>query len=398
MASCQSGYGAVCKTVYTGSIPVDASNPPIGRVFSCRVPMRAAAEDEDMARRRKIAVVPGDGIGQEVIAEGVRLLEHLDRQHGLGLELMHKDWGADRWLKDGVGLPEGTLDELKTDYDAIYFGALGDPRIPDMAHGREILLGMRFGLDLYVNMRPTRVFDAALCPLKDKGPKDVDMVIFRENTEDLYVSVGGRFKKGTEDEVAIDESMNTYKGVERIVRFAFEYARSAGRKKVTMSDKSNAVRFGGGLWQDVFAKVGEAYPEIERDHLFVDVAAMKMVSEPERFDVVVTNNLFGDILSDIGAALVGSLGTAASANLHPGRIGLFEPVHGSAPDIAGQGKANPLAAFLTAAMLLEFLEAPEPARAIEAAVGAVMESKAVTSDLGGTLNTTEAAAAVLERL
>jgi 3-isopropylmalate dehydrogenase len=340
-----------------------------------------------MARRRRIAVVPGDGIGQEVIACGMALLQDLDARLSLGLQLDVKDWGADRWLKDKVGLPKGTLEELNADYDAIYFGALGDPRIPDMAHGREILLGMRFGLDLYANMRPIQCLHERLSPLKGKGPKEIDFVVFRENTEDLYVSNGGTFKEGTLDEVAQDISINTRKGVERILRHAFEYAKKTGRKKVTMSDKHNAVRFGGGLWKRTFALVAKDYPEIATDHLFVDVAAMEFVRKPERFDVVVTNNLFGDILTDLGAGLVGGLGLASSANVHPGRIGLFEPVHGSAPDIVGKCIANPLAAFLTAAMMLEFLDVPQAACAIEAAVKAVVNDGPHTPDLGGTAST-----------
>jgi len=351
-----------------------------------------------MTRRRRIAVVPGDGIGKEVIAEGVRVLRALDEKHGLGLELVEKDWGADKWIAEGVGLPDGALDDLKENYDAIFFGALGDPRIPDMAHGREILLGMRFGLDLYVNQRPCKVIVEDLCPLKNKGPDDVDFVIMRENTEDLYVSMGGRFKKGTPDEVAIDESMNTYKGVERIVRAAFEYAQKAGRKSVTLADKSNAVRFGGGLWQDVFKEVAADFPDVATQHRFVDVMAMELVSKPEAFDVVVANNLFGDILSDIGAGLVGSLGLAASANLHPGRIGLFEPVHGSAPDIVGQDKANPLATFLTASMMLEFLDAVDVAADLKKAVLDTVADGKVTPDLGGTLKTAEVTDGVLARL
>ena len=348
-----------------------------------------------MSRRRRIAVVPGDGIGQEVIPEGVRLLEQLNTSFGLGLELVDKDWGAERYLNTGRGMPEDALNDLRDNFDAVFFGALGDPRIPDMAHGREILLGMRQGLDLYANVRPIQVMDEKLCPLRDKGPNEVNFVVIRENTEDLYVSMGGRFKAGTTDEVAIDESMNTYKGVERVVRYAFDYAVTNGRKKVTLTDKSNAIRFGGGLWQRVFREVASAYPQIETDHLFVDVAAMEMVRAPERFDVVVANNLFGDILSDLGAGLVGSLGLAASANLCPGNIGLFEPVHGSAPDIAGQGKANPLATFLTAALMLRFLEAGDAASAVDAAVQRAVEQGKVTADLGGALSTTQVADAVL---
>lgn len=347
-------------------------------------------------RRRRIAVVPGDGIGKEVIPEGILLLQELNQRFDLGMEFDEKDWGADRWLAEKVGLPKGALDDLQANYDAIYFGALGDPRIPDMAHGREILLGMRFGLDLYVNMRPIRLLDPSMTPLKDKGIKDIDFVCFRENTEDLYVSMGGVFKQGTVDEVAIDESMNTRKGVERIVRYAFEYAQKHGRGKVTMSDKSNAVRFGGGLWQRVFKMVAAEYPAIKADHLFVDVMAMEFVRHPERFDVVVSNNLFGDILTDLGAGLVGGLGLASSANLHPGKIGLFEPVHGSAPDIAGQGKANPLAAFSTAALMLEFLEAPAVANLVDQAVRVALAQKQVTPDLGGHLDTKGVGAFVRE--
>jgi 3-isopropylmalate dehydrogenase len=347
---------------------------------------------------KKIAVVPGDGIGMEVIPEGVKLLSEINQKGNLGLEFAEKDWGAERWLKDGVGLPEGALDDLQENYSAIFFGALGDPRIPDMAHGREILLGMRQGLDLYANVRPTRVFDAALCPLKNKGPEEVDFVVIRENTEDLYVSMGGNFKKGTPDEVAIDESVNTRKGVERVIRYAFEYAKRNGRKKVTLTDKSNAVRFGGGLYQRVFEVVKADYPDLETDHVFVDVAAMIMVKNPELFDVIVGNNLFGDILSDLGAGLVGSLGLAASANLHPGKIGLFEPVHGSAPDIAGQGKANPMATFMTASLMLDELGFPEAAAKVEKAVMDCAKDGEVTPDLGGNLSTSEVGEKVRARL
>ena len=341
------------------------------------------------ARRRKIAVVPGDGIGPEVIAEGKKLLEDLDAACALGLVLIDKDWGAERYLSCGRGMPEDAIDELKRDYDAVLFGAVGDPRIPDTAHGREILLGMRFGLDLFANVRPIAVLEPGLCPLKDKRPGDIDFIVVRENTEDLYVSMGGRFREGTPDEVAVDESMNTYRGCARIIRYAFELARRGGRKKVTLCDKSNAVRYGGALWQRVFHEVAEAFPDIEPEHRFADVAAMELVTRPEHFDVIVANNLFGDILSDIGAGLLGSLGLAASANLHPGAIGLFEPVHGSAPDIAGQGIANPLATFLTVGLLLYELGCPDAAQAIQIAVAQTVAAGETTPDLNGTLSTSE---------
>ncbi|HEY1099223.1 MAG TPA: isocitrate/isopropylmalate family dehydrogenase, partial [Myxococcota bacterium] len=344
------------------------------------------------------AVVPGDGIGIEVIAEQRKLLALLDHKRGLGLELVEMDWGAERWLREKVGLPKGALDDLRDNYDAITFGALGDPRIPDMAHGREILLGMRQGLDLYANLRPIRCLDDSLSPLKGKGEKEIDFVCFRENTEDMYVSLGGVFKQGTDDEVAQDISINTRKGVERIIRHAFTYATQTGRKKVTMTDKHNAVRFGGGLWKRTFELVARDFPAIATEHVFVDVATMLFVQKPERFDVVVSNNLFGDILTDLGAALGGGLGLAASANIHPGRIGLFEPVHGSAPDIAGKGVANPLAAFLTASMMLEFLDAPAEARLVDDAVKACIKTGPKTPDMGGAAKTVDVTDFVLEHV
>ncbi len=353
----------------------------------------------------RIAVVPGDGIGKEVVAEGEKLLELVDAKLDLGLVLERKDWGAERWLKDKVGLPKGALDELRATTRAVYFGALGDPRVPDMAHGREILLGMRQGLDLYANFRPVKCPHERMSPLKGKGPKEIDMLVFRENTEDMYVSVGGTFKQDTADEVAQDVSVNTRKGVERILRYAFEVARSRPRhdgvKRVTMTDKHNAIRFGGGLWKRTFEAVKKDFPDVETDHLFVDVCAMEMVRKPERFHVVVANNLFGDILTDLGAALMGGLGLAASANVNPGKIGLFEPVHGSAPDIAGKGIANPLAAFSTAALLLDFV-APTKAggavKAIDAAVAACVADGPHTPDLGGDATTAAVTEFVLDRV
>jgi 3-isopropylmalate dehydrogenase len=350
------------------------------------------------ARRRRIAVVPGDGIGIEVLAAQKHVLALVDARRHLGLELVDKDWGADRWLKEKVGLPKGALDELREHYDAVTFGALGDPRIPDMAHGREILLGMRQGLDLYANMRPIRCLDDSLSPLKGKGEREIDFVCFRENTEDMYVSLGGVFKQGTADEVAQDISINTRKGVERVIRHAFEYARKTNRPRVTMCDKHNAIRFGGGLWMRTFEAVAKDYPTIVADHLFVDVAAMEFVRKPERFSVVVCNNLFGDILTDLGAALGGGLGLAASANIHPGRIGLFEPVHGSAPDIAGKGIANPLAAFLTASLMLDFLEAPAEAALLDDAVRACIKRGPKTPDMGGAATTAAVTDFVLAEL
>lgn len=349
-------------------------------------------------RRRHIVVVPGDGIGKEVVPAALRVLEMLNTRFDLGVRLTHKDWGADKWINEGVGLEPGAIAWMKDEADAVFLGALGDPRIPDMAHGREILLGMRFELDLYVNLRPTKLMMPALCPLKGKTADDIDIVIFRENTEGLYVGTGGRVRPGTPDEVAIDEMVQTRRGVERIIRAAFDYADKNGRQKVTMSDKSNAVRHTGALWKETFAAVAKDYPHIETDHRYVDVMAMQLVTSPEAFDVVVTGNLFGDVLSDIGAGLMGSLGMAASANLHPGQIGLFEPVHGSAPDIAGQGIANPLASIMTVGMMLTELGVPGIEALITAAVQDVLDAGETTPDLGGAGTTESVTSAVLTAL
>jgi len=257
---------------------------------------------------------------------------------------------------------------------------------------------MRFKLDLFINFRPVKLLDARLTPLKDRTEKDLDFVIFRENTEGVYVGMGGTFKQGTPDEVAVQEDMNTRKGVERIIRAAFDYARAHGHTRVTLSDKANAMEFAGGLWRRVFAEVAKEYPEIEREALYVDMLAMDLVRRPERYQVIVTGNLFGDILSDLGAALVGGLGLTASGNIHPGRVSLFEPVHGSAPDIAGQDRANPLAAILTTAMMLRHLGDDTSAARVEAAVQGAVAAGETTSDLGGTLGTVAAAEAVLRRL
>ena len=335
----------------------------------------------------KIAIIPGDGIGPEVINEGIKVLDVIKNKLILDIKLDLKNWGANEWLKTGIGLPENALVNLSENYNAIYVGAFGDPRIPDMIHGREILLGLRFGLDLYVNIRPISIFDPILCPLKND--KNINFIILRENTEDSYVSIGGNFKKYTDNEVAIDESIHTRNGVERIIRYAFEYAKNNKRKKITLTDKSNAIQFGGSLWQRIFKKVSIEYPNIDIEHLYIDVMAMELVRRPQEFDVIVTSNLFGDILSDLGAGLVGGLGLAASANINPGRIGLFEPVHGSAPHIAGQGKANPMAAILTLGMMLDYLGITKAKLAIDHAIECAFKERALTFDLGGTLSTSD---------
>lgn len=340
-------------------------------------------------RPQKIAVLPGDGIGVDVTAEATRVLLAARERWDLPLEPVELDWNADRYLETGESLPEGALEAFGTEYSAIFIGAYGDPRVPDMKHAADILLGIRFGLDLYINFRPIRLYDDRLCPLKNKTKDDVDFVVFRENTEGAYVGAGGQFKKGTADEIAVQESIDSRKGVERIVRAAFEYAERDGRTRVCMADKSNVMQHGGELWQRVFWAVAEEYPAIESSHLFVDALTMQMIRKPEIFDVIVTNNMFGDIVTDLGAALQGGLGVAASANLHPGQTSMFEPVHGSAPKYAGTGQANPMGAVLSASLMLGELGHDRAARAVEAAVERAIAEGSTTSDLGGGLSTGE---------
>jgi 3-isopropylmalate dehydrogenase len=347
---------------------------------------------------KKIAVVPGDGIGPEVIAAGMRILESVNDSCRLGLEFAHFGWNADEYLRTGISMPPGAMDDIRVNYDAVYLGAFGDPRVPDMKHAADILLGMRFQLDLYVNYRPVKLLDERLCPIKGKTEKDVDFVIFRENTEGAYVGMGGIFKKGTQDEIAVQEDVSTRRGVERIIRHAFEFAKATGRKSVCMSDKNNVMRFGGDLWMRTFEEVASEYPDIEHFHMFVDALTMQMVRMPEMFDVIVTNNMFGDIVTDLGAALQGGLGVAASGNIHPGRVSLFEPIHGSAPKYAGQDVANPIGAILTAAMMLEYLGFGDASKRIEDAVIASIQAGETTADLGGSLGTKAAGEAVLRRL
>jgi len=347
---------------------------------------------------KRIAVIPGDGIGPEVIAEAVQVLEHLRKTHECDLQLTHFDWGAEKFLTEGVSLPEGALEMLASEFDAILAGAFGDPRIPSNKVAEDVLLGMRRGLDLYINLRPVRLLDSRLTPLRERTVTEIDFVVFRENTEGAYCGAGGFLKKGTPDEIATQEELNTRKGVERIIVAAFDYARSHQRKRVTMADKSNVQRFGGDLWQRVFKGVAAAYPEIEANHQYVDAMSMFMVLDPAQYDVIVSNNLFGDILTDLGAAIAGGLGVAASGNLHPGRVSLFEPVHGSAPPLAGKNLANPIGAILTAAMMLEYVGEKSASDAVERAVRESVANFETTRDLGGSLSTIETGAAIRKRI
>lgn len=345
---------------------------------------------EQMSGAKRIAVVPGDGIGVEVVAEAVKVMKAVTRRTGRQLEFTDFDWGANRYLRDGTTLPADAVEMFQRDFDAILLGAMGDPRVPSNVHAADILLGLRFKLDLYVNIRPCYLLDARRTPLRDRTEKDVHFVVFRENTEGLYVGAGGNFKKGTPDEIALQEDVNTYKGVERILRYAFDYARDKGLKRVCMSDKSNALIFGHDLWQRLFKKMKAEYPEIEASHQYIDNLLMQMVRDPSQFDVIVTCNLFGDIASDLGAQLAGGLGLAPSANIHPGRVSLFEPVHGSAPTIAGKNIANPMGAVLASAMMLDYVGYGEEAEIVGRAVNAALREGAVTVELGGALGTREA--------
>lgn len=336
---------------------------------------------------KKIAVIGGDGIGPEVVAVGVRVLETLAEREGWDIALTHYDFGADRYLKDGTTFPEEAQAAIRDEHDAVLLGALGDPRVPDMSHARDILFGLRFGFDLYCNLRPVRCLHDRLMPLVGRRAADCDITVFRENTEGIYVGMGGHFKKGTPDEVAIQEDLNTRKGVERIIRAAFEWATENGKKKVHMADKHNAMKHAHELWLRVFHEVATEYPAIEAKHVFVDALCLFLIQDPSQFEVIVTCNLFGDIVTDLGAALQGGMGMAASANVHPGGLGMFEPVHGSAPPLTGKDVANPLATVLTVGMMLEHLGFAGAEKELEAVVREAIETKHCTTDVGGELGT-----------
>ncbi len=345
----------------------------------------------------RIALIPGDGIGPEVVRAADGVMRAAAEKHGLDLTLDDWDLGADRYLRDGTTLTPEDRDRLVGDYDAALLGALGDPRVPDNVHAHDILLGLRFFADLYINYRPCKLLVPALSPLRRPDPS-TDVVFFRENTEGLYAGLGGSFKTGTTDEVAIEESLNTYKGVERIVRAAFEHASATGRTSVTLVDKANVLAYEGGLWRRVFAEVGGEFPAIDRDAMYVDAMAMDLVRRPQRYEVVVTSNLFGDILSDLAAQVTGGLGLAPSGNINPGSWALFEPVHGSAPDIAGKGVANPVAAVACVSLVFEHLGMDEAAADVDDCIRASFEADVTTPDLGGTATTGEVGGWMAARL
>jgi 3-isopropylmalate dehydrogenase len=334
-----------------------------------------------------IAVLPGDGIGPEVIREALRTLEAVERAGLATVEIERFPNGADHYLATGETLSEDTFTRLRDDFDAILLGAVGDPRVPDGAHARDILLGLRFRLDLYINFRPARLRLPELSPLRSADDTPIDFVIFRENTEGLYTGAGRIEGEGSPEERAVSEAVATRAGVERIVRAAFEHARSSGRDLVTLGDKANAVPHMFGVWRRVFSEVAGQYPEIDSETRYVDALAMQLVREPGRFEVIVTSNLLGDILSDLAAELTGGMGLAPSANLNPGHHALYEPVHGSAPDLVGTGTANPMAAILSVALLLRNSGADRAADRVEAAVDAALRGGIRTRDVAGDRST-----------
>jgi 3-isopropylmalate dehydrogenase len=349
-----------------------------------------------MGRAFRVATIAGDGIGPEVIRAALPALERAAALDGATIAWEHLPLGATHYLETGETLPESTFEHLRDHVDAILLGALGDPRVPENEHARDILLGLRFRLDLYINFRPVRLYHPDLTPLRPDrrtGGPPVDFVIFRENTEGSYLAQGTSRNVGAPDEEQISHEIHTAPKVARILRAAFQWAAARGKTRVTMADKSNAIPVHR-LWQRLFRQIGDAFPGIEREHRYIDALAMEFVREPERFQVVVTNNLYGDILSDLGAGLVGGLGMSASANLHPGRAGLFEPVHGSAPAIAGKGTANPMAACLTGALMFEQLGLPLAAARLEQAVVQTLSAGIRTPDIGGAAGTEEVAVAI----
>ena len=351
-----------------------------------------------MSKRYDIAVIAGDGIGPEVVREGLRVLDRVAAIEGFTADLTRYPFGAEHYLKTKEIFPDGAFEEIRN-RQAILLGAIGDPRIEVGLLEFGIIAKLRFELDLFVNLRPVRLYAEHLCPLKDVGPEQVNFVVVRENTEDAYAGMRGFFKKGTPDEVATQEIIFTRKGVERVLRYAFDLARArGGRRKLTLIDKANAIR-AMDLWTRTFAEVGAEYPDVERDHQYIDAACMYVVRNPEQYDTVVTSNMFGDIFTDLSAMIQGGLGVAASGNIHPGRVSLFEPIHGSAPKYAGRNVANPVATVMAIAMMLDYLGETRGARRIEDAVATLLRTRRLPSlgtDSG--LSTTQVGDLVLDAL
>jgi 3-isopropylmalate dehydrogenase len=331
-----------------------------------------------MDRSYRIGVIPGDGVGPEVVREGLKVLEAVSRVEGFGLERTNYDLGGERFLRTGEILPEAVLSEMR-ELDALYLGAIGHPAVRPGLLEKGILLRIRFELDLYINLRPVELFPGVETPLRDKGPEDIDFVVVRENTEGLYTGAGGVMARGTPHEVAVQESIQTYRGVERCLRYAFQLCRERAKKKrLTLCGKKNVLTYIFDLWDRVFRRMAEEFPDVATDYAHVDATCMWMVKNPESFDVIVTDNMFGDIITDLGAAIQGGMGIAASGNIHPGKVSMFEPIHGSSPKYTGKNLINPLAAIHAGAMMLRELG---EIRAADRVVGAIRE--AIRRDLKG---------------
>jgi len=342
-----------------------------------------------MAKRYTIAVIPGDGVGPEVTDEGLKVLAKAADLFGFKYDCKTYPFGADHYLATNEFMPAGQLDEFRT-MDAILLGAIGDPRLPPGLVERGVIAATRFGLDLYINLRPIKLYAEHLCPIKDKKPEDVDLVVVRENTEDLYTGIGGHFKKGTPDEVVIANQIFTRKGCERAVWYAFDLARKRGkRKKLTLVDKANAIETQQ-IWRRTVEEVAAEYRDVAFEFAYIDAACMWMVKNPESFDVIVTPNLFGDIITDLGAMVQGGMGVAASGNIHPGKVSLFEPIHGSAPKYKGMNVVSPVAAVAAVGMMLEYLGESAAAGAVESTIAGLLSSKRIPSlDAGSGLKTSE---------
>lgn len=322
-----------------------------------------------------IGLIPGDGVGPEVINEGVKVIKAVGEKLKIKFEFISYDFGGERYLRTGEVLPGKAIEEFKK-LDALYLGAVGHPEVKPGILERELLLKIRFSLDQYINLRPVILYPGIETPLKNKKPEDINFVVIRENTEGLYCGIGGFFKKGTTEEIAIQEDVNTYKGVERCIRYAFEYtkkrANAGGKKRLTLVDKANVLTYGHDLWQRVFSSVGENYPEIEKDHQYVDACCMWMIKNPEYFDCLVTCNMFGDIITDLGAIIQGGLGVAAGANINPNGVSMFEPIHGSAPKYSGKSVINPLATIVAGMLMLDTLGETEAAKMVDDAIRKVL--------------------------
>jgi tartrate dehydrogenase/decarboxylase / D-malate dehydrogenase len=343
----------------------------------------------------RIATIPGDGIGKEVVPEGIRVLDAVARKHGIGFEWQHFDWSCERYAQTGAMMPEDGLAQIKG-HDAIFFGAVGFPNVPDHVSLWGLLIPMRRGFQQYVNLRPVRLMPGITSPLAGRSAGDIDFWIVRENTEGEYSSVGGRMFEGTDAELVVQESIFTRRGVDRILRYAFELARSRPKKHLTSATKSNGIAITMPYWDERFKAVGAEYGDVKTDQYHIDILTAHFVQHPDWFDVVVGSNLFGDILSDLGPAVTGTIGIAPSANLNPERAfpSLFEPVHGSAPDIAGKGVANPIGQIWSGAMMLDHLGHPDAAAEVVRAIEAVLTSGPRTREIGGTAGTEEVGKAI----